>query len=255
MLNKIYVFLSSLVVAQATVNVCIPLHSSFSEEVSNPDELFKEIKDAIVAQTSNKSNLHIEHLDVNISHPAIRVLGTLDDLDLYHFHEFDICFLENIFLNLSYYQFDVFNLTFRNLRIEGKYNITGDIGDFFDIYGVGDFWIELLNFSIAMTNFSINVTDEICLPVNIDINLQQVKNHFDKFMDDPDLEKLFNDAIMDILPETFNILWAEMKDIFDKPLEDEINNIIHHHNISALMHTLRRAQNVKTAPYCYSTYN
>ncbi|KYB29377.1 hypothetical protein TcasGA2_TC032224 [Tribolium castaneum] len=249
---RIYFFLSSLLVARATVNICIPLHSS-SAEVSTPDDLFKEIKDEIVAKTSNKSNLHLEHLDVDVSHPAISLYGTMDDLDLYHFHEFDICFLENLFLNLSYYQFDVFNLTFRNLRVEGKYNLTGDIGDLFDIYGVGDFWMELRNFSIAMTNFSINVTDEICIPVNIDINLQEVRNQFDNFMEDPDLEILLNGTMMNILPESFSIFWAEMKAIFDKPLEDEINNIIHH-NVPAILHALRSAQNVKAAPYCYSTY-
>lgn len=71
------------------------------------------------------------------------LLGTFDDVRLFHFHEFDICFLENLFLNRTYYQFDVFNLTFRNLSVNGKYDLNGDIGDLFDIYGDGDFWYVL----------------------------------------------------------------------------------------------------------------
>lgn len=37
-------------------------------------------------------------------------------------------------------KFDLFNLTFRNISVVGEYNITGDIGELFDIWGAGHFW-------------------------------------------------------------------------------------------------------------------
>jgi hypothetical protein len=71
-----------------------------------------------------------------------------------------------------------------------------------------------------MTDFTFDVGDEICFPINIDIYLAEIGNHFFNFMDDDELEKLFNDVITSIAPESLGIIWEEMKEIFDKPLED-----------------------------------
>lgn len=39
-------------------------------------------------------------------------------------------------------------------------------------------------------------------------------------MYEPELEMLFNKVIKAILPESFGILWQEIKDIFDGPLQE-----------------------------------
>jgi hypothetical protein len=71
-----------------------------------------------------------------------RIQGALDNVLIYNLHDFIVCFLENLELNATShtYKFDVFNLTFKNVRVEGEYNITGDLGDIFDLFGDGNFW-------------------------------------------------------------------------------------------------------------------
>jgi hypothetical protein len=54
----------------------------------------------------------------------------------------------------------------------------------------------------------------------IGLTYDSFQNHFFNFMDDDELEKLFNDVITSIVPESLGIIWEEMKEIFDKPLED-----------------------------------
>jgi hypothetical protein len=73
-------------------------------------------------------------------------------------------------------------------------------------------------------------------------------------MDDDELEKLFNDVITSIAPESLGIIWEEMKEIFDKPLEDEINDILHGRNVRGVFNILRNLKmDVTSAPYCYDT--
>ncbi|RZB40572.1 uncharacterized protein BDFB_008715, partial [Asbolus verrucosus] len=80
--------------------------------------------------------------------------------------------------------------------------------------------IEFENFSVAMTNFSWNISNhEFCFPINIDLDFYIIKNYFDNLMGD-ELEALINRVISAIGPEALEIIWSEMKDIFDKPLED-----------------------------------
>lgn len=67
-------------------------------------------------------------------------MGPIDDVKIYNLLDFRICFLENIIPDPGHYQFDVFNLTFHNVRVEGVYNVTGDLADIFDVYGDGNFW-------------------------------------------------------------------------------------------------------------------
>jgi hypothetical protein len=90
----------------------------------------------------NKPNFDLDHIDLDINHPAIRIQGALDNVLIYNLHDFIVCFLENLELNATShtYKFDVFNLTFKNVRVEGEYNITGDLGDIFDLFGDGNFW-------------------------------------------------------------------------------------------------------------------
>lgn len=57
-------------------------------------------------------------------------ISNLDEFDMKLFSEIDVG--EN--------KFDLFNLTFRNISVVGEYNITGDIGELFDIWGAGHFW-------------------------------------------------------------------------------------------------------------------
>ncbi|KAJ3628327.1 hypothetical protein MTP99_015640 [Tenebrio molitor] len=255
---KLVLYFSVLCLTEATINICIPLHSS-DVKATSPHKLLKEIKNDISTMLSveeNKPNFDLDHIDLDINHPAIRIQGALDNVLIYNLHDFIVCFLENLELNATShtYKFDVFNLTFKNVRVEGEYNITGDLGDIFDLFGDGNFWVELRNFSIAMTDFTFNVGDEICFPINIDIYLAEMGNHFFNFMDDDELEKLFNDVITSIAPESLGIIWEEMKEIFDKPLEDEINDILHGRNVRGVFNILRNLKmDVTSAPYCYDT--
>ncbi|XP_063926178.1 uncharacterized protein LOC135139775 [Zophobas morio] len=253
-------FLGALATAEATIYVCIPTQSSDATSAS-ADDVFKSIvNDASkkIKADADEPNAVIEHVDLNITHPAIRLVGPIDDVKIYNLLDFRICFLENIIPDPGHYQFDVFNLTFHNVRVEGVYNVTGDLADIFDVYGDGNFWVELHNLSLAMVNCTINITsDGICLPVNLEIDLQEIRNHFSGLMGDDELEDLFNRVVTDIVPEALKIVWRELEDMFDAALQDEIQDII---NAifgggfpASLVTTFNDAQNgkPKSKSYCY----
>lgn len=57
----------------------------------------------------------------------------------------------------------------------------------------------------------------------------------DNFMCDPDLEGVFNKAIGAILPESLQLIWSEMKDLYD-PFIQKVNKIFkNQHLITSLM--------------------
>lgn len=82
-------------------------------------------------------------------------MANLDDYEMKFFSEIDI----------GKNEIQLFNLTFKNISMVGEYNMTGNIGDLFDIWGAGHFWYVsykvlerflnylLINKSLCYVNF------------------------------------------------------------------------------------------------------
>jgi len=239
-----------LLAVEGTINVCVPLNSVNSQDEISTNTLLEEIKTDIKAKFSDNNHvIDVGHIDLDLTHPAIRVNGTLDNVLLSNLFEYNMCLLD---IDLATTKFTVFNLTFNHIKVKGNYDITGNIGDLFDIFGTGDFWIKMMNFSIAMTHFNLSIGEEICFPINIDMDLVGMKNNFKGLMNDAELEELFNDAIKAIAPECLAIIWSEIKDIFDGPLEKAINDYLHNQNVvQAMSRIVIGADNI-TLPYCFT---
>lgn len=67
---------------------------------------------------------------------------------------------------------EVFDFRFNNISFDGQYNMTGDIGDLFDIYGDGPFWLNFINLRVRMPA---NLTENICLVTEIFIKLESIE--------------------------------------------------------------------------------
>ncbi|XP_074033647.1 uncharacterized protein [Leptinotarsa decemlineata] len=155
---------------------------------------------------------------VNFTHPAISLDILFDNLTVSH--------LTNIKPSIFNEKKQILNLTFPHIFAEGEYDMMGNIGDLFDIFGKGHFRGRLIDVSIALTlDFIFNSTS-ICVPATLDVRIGKVMLNFSHFMGDKDMEKLMNKGFSKILPEIIRVFWEEMKEGNDPSIEEWINSII-----------------------------
>jgi len=132
-------------------------------------------------------------------------------------------------LQLQNDQLKLVNLTFTNVTFEADYyNLTGNIGQLFDVFGQGNFWAKAYDFSISFSILAINLnTTDLCIPVSVDVDLQKIDVNFANIMNnDPELCPLFNAAFCAILPDIIRGVWQEVKDGNEARLEKIINDLI-----------------------------
>jgi hypothetical protein len=115
------------------------------------------------------------------------------------------------------------NLTFPYLTIDGLYKINGIIGDSIPVFGDGKFWLNLIDFKLAISAIIKFEYPKLRLTsLNIDIKLRKLQNHFDNLMRDEEIGELFNKAISKMAPEAVDMLWPDVK----KPVEEQIKNYV-----------------------------
>ncbi|XP_025830697.1 uncharacterized protein LOC112904584 [Agrilus planipennis] len=123
--------------------------------------------------------LTIEFIDLNITHEVGRFVGYARDIEVRHLSRFK---LDHISLNLQNRL--SFNITFPYLKVIGFYEINGNVGDMFRIFGKGPFWLKLQGLSIsavAQLRFNMKHNPSYYLEwLKIKVKLQkiQVKFHF-----------------------------------------------------------------------------
>ncbi|VEN52592.1 unnamed protein product [Callosobruchus maculatus] len=183
---------------------------------------YSDIQNAVKELGLSGKDIHIDHLPFNFSHPAIRIAGVFDDVTVSNMFDYTLEKLE--FIDKK--NFLIFNITFHNISVNGLYDMKGNIGELFNIFGKGKYWFQMINFNIIAT-MEWPLFDNgtaICATSNVDVSLQQAKSHFYNLMEDPELEELMNDAMENMAPEIVQILWEEAKENYD----DIIKKIIEH---------------------------
>jgi hypothetical protein len=109
------------------------------------------------------------------------------------------------------------------LTIDGLYKINGIIGDSIPVFGDGKFWLNLIDFKLAISAIIKFEYPKLRLTsLNIDIKLRKLQNHFDNLMRDEEIGELFNKAISKMAPEAVDMLWPDVK----KPVEEQIKNYV-----------------------------
>ncbi|CAH1988628.1 unnamed protein product [Acanthoscelides obtectus] len=108
---------------------------------------------------------------------------------------------------------------------------------------------QMINFNIAATMEwppYVNTT-AICATSDVDVSVQQVKNHFYNLMGDPELEELMNDAMESLGPEMVQILWKEFKEFYGDYIRKIIEDIINGNKFTGITsHVLQATvQNLK----------
>jgi hypothetical protein len=139
------------------------------------------------------------------------------------------------------------------LTIDGLYKINGIIGDSIPVFGDGKFWLNLIDFKLAISAIIKFEYPKLRLTsLNIDIKLRKLQvsrhftwkcssdevltlqNHFDNLMRDEEIGELFNKAISKMAPEAVDMLWPDVK----KPVEEQIKNVSFYYFLRPLKHPL-----------------
>ncbi|CAH0559418.1 unnamed protein product, partial [Brassicogethes aeneus] len=202
---------------ESKVTICLNLTQEQTQSLTRTDILNKF--------TDEMNNwIFVEHADFNFTHPAISAKGTLDNLNISNILntttslDYDYAEEDNEGANFT------FSLT--NVSIVGEYNLTGDIGDLFDIFGAGSFWLNLQITIIAIFN-AIGDESSICVPLDISIELPVVDGHLDNFMNpyknDTEFEDLMNKAIINLAPLMVEEFVLEFKNAFDDEIQEYFN--------------------------------
>lgn len=67
-----------------------------------------------------------------------RLNGSLSNLTISQLDQYDLEIMK--WYDVLHERFQIFRLTFYNMSFVGNYDVYGNIGELFDIYGVGSFW-------------------------------------------------------------------------------------------------------------------
>ncbi|KAG5885185.1 hypothetical protein JTB14_036493 [Gonioctena quinquepunctata] len=213
--------------ARGSINICWNVFKHDSSHVQTGADL------------EYKESNFVDHFVLNFTHPAISIYAILDNLTLSN--------LTNLQPSINKDN-QILNLTFPNITIEGVYDLKGNIGDLFDIFGNGTFWMHLLNFSIGVTIEPYLKGFSVCANTTVNIDLQQFQIQLNDFMADEELGELMNKAFCSIVPEILRVLWEEEKEDKDEEIEKWINSIINGNpDVSALVveYIKKNRENVK----------
>ncbi|KAH1014433.1 hypothetical protein HUJ05_012296, partial [Dendroctonus ponderosae] len=133
---------------------------------------------------------------------------------------------------------EIFNFTIANAFVNGSYDLDGYVGKnrLFDIYGKGNFMIELNNLSVAVvSSLSLN-SSRLCFPMMVKVFVEDCESHFENFMNgDVDLDPLLNGVIQEIIPDAIRIIFREQVDVADPYIQSIINEIFDGKTISDLL--------------------
>ncbi|CAG9853990.1 unnamed protein product [Phyllotreta striolata] len=163
--------------------------------------------------------IFISNVSLTFNHPAIRLNAEFKNVSIWN---------TSYVVNTFFQNNQLVNLTFPNISLVGDYySMKGNIGQLFDIFGEGDFWCYLTNFSVSFSILSLNLnTTDFCVPVSLDVDLQKANIHFNNLMDDPELCDLFNEGFCSLMPDIVKDVWEEAKEANDPWLEARINSIL-----------------------------
>ncbi|XP_060520602.1 uncharacterized protein LOC132698501 [Cylas formicarius] len=243
----VWVLLFSFKGTDAEIDICLPFNSisesdrsiflkNFSSQVP---KLIEEIQLkagwSVCDEKSGGICTTVDYFDINFSHPALTLFGNfkkmslqVSDTSLKYFHTFGS-------------DFQLVNITFGNIAINGTYNWSGFVGanELFDIYGSGPFWANPVNFSVGV-NMDLNFTSpEHCLAIEIRVYLPKFNSNFSELMNgDDELCPLLNGAISDIGPDAVRIIWDEYVNSIDGPLPQAIDKILEWDRKTSLLTTL-----------------
>ncbi|KAJ3650314.1 hypothetical protein Zmor_022009 [Zophobas morio] len=186
--------------------------------------------------------LHIEKIEFDVVHDAAGLKGNVQDVTVRHISKFVIDDEKFKDLGGLRYKLDL-NLTFPRLTIDGFYKLNGLVGDSIPIFGEGEFWLNLIDFKLAIS--TVIQFDHLKLKLTslfINIKLRKLENHFDNFMHDEEIGELFNKAISKMAPEAIDLLWPDIKKPIEEQVKNYVNSVFDNATISSLA---RRLFNVK----------
>jgi len=179
-------------------------------------------------------------LDINFTHPAISLNGTFDNLCIEGFDKGVFCMLDrfNILFTCGPFvhpPFDLFNITFPHLNLTGNYNLTGNLGDLFDVFGIGPFSLNLTDVEVYAKNVNCtaNFTKACIDNISVNVSISAVDNYFYNLMNDTEIEHLFNKVIKEILPETVFVIWNEIKEWTEPYLQYFLDHLFDNKTLQA----------------------
>ncbi|KAL1512462.1 hypothetical protein ABEB36_002049 [Hypothenemus hampei] len=234
----------------AEVQVCLNLeYLSKARGISDISGLLKEVRedinnaifDNLIPMEFSQFPLSSDFTSYNFSlkHPAITISG--------NFYNGSLSVTQAIirYFTIASQRFELFNLTFPNIYINGSYDINGFIGTnvSFDIYGKGDsFFINLTNLSVALIiGLEVNSTS-FCIPLTIDVDLKDCQSHFKDLMNgDKEMDPLFNRLIPTLIPDSIKIIYREYADWADPYIQQIIDDILrktHSDSLKQLLYIL-----------------
>ncbi|KAJ8921532.1 hypothetical protein NQ315_003152 [Exocentrus adspersus] len=224
------------------LTICIPTKGNESDVEGDYRLLLTNLKQELSALLDGDSSFFLDHLDFNLDHPAVALKGLLHNVTAKNMQDFHIDFFKDI--DIIRNRIEIFNLTFRNVSTFGEYNMTGNIGELFDIWGAGSFWANVYNFSISAQTKIPNITSTAtCLFIDVKVTLQKLESWFDNMMDDEELEEIMNGAIMDLATEAVESIWDQLKDDFHGPLQKWIDAVINGNSSHIIARILQMKQN------------
>jgi len=182
--------------------------------------------------------LRIERIDFDIVHEAATLKGNVRNVTVRRISKFIIDDLQFKDLGNWLFRLDL-NLTFPLLLIDGKYKVNGLIGDTFKIFGDGNFWLKVSNFSIGTsTLLKFESIRPRVVGMNIDVKLRKLQNKFENLMNDEEVGALFNKAISKMAPEAVDILWPELKQPIQKKVIKLVNNVLENTTVANVVRRL-----------------
>ncbi|CAH1183260.1 unnamed protein product [Phaedon cochleariae] len=171
--------------------------------------------------------LHIDKIEFNVNHEAANVKGRAEDLTIRHISKFLVD--KESFSDLGKLRFKLdLNLTFPYIKVNGTYNIDGEVGGAFRIFGNGPFRLNLIDLKLG-TSTILKFTLPARLRVesiSLDVKLKKLENNFENLMKDKETGVLINKAISKLAPEALRLLWPELKPSIEVQVKKYINDIL-----------------------------
>ncbi|CAH1101779.1 unnamed protein product [Psylliodes chrysocephalus] len=205
-MGKIYIIFLVLGInalnVSAKLNICLHLWNEVEGNSQSDTNLL-----------NSNDPIFVKDFPLSFNHSALRLDGDFKNISIWNMTYTTSTYLQNG-------QF--INLTFPNISLVGDYySMKGRIGDLFDIWGEGDFWCYLYDFSVSFSILPLDLnTTDFCVPVSIDVDLQKIQIHFNNLMDGTDVGDLFNKGFCTIIPEIIRGVWQEIKEANDAKIEE-----------------------------------
>ncbi|XP_011153115.1 uncharacterized protein LOC105191425 isoform X1 [Harpegnathos saltator] len=177
----------------------------------------------------------LDEIDIDTDNPEIgKVHLVIEDLELRKLSTF---LIDRAKLSLIGPTIAI-NISIPEIYASGLYNISGVLGDTYQLRGEGPFQATIRDFR-AYVNTMLGYSRGMYMKSFVlDFSLRAIKIHLENFMGGLDVGKIMSKVFEELTPEALDIIKPDILPIIQNYVSSHVNETIHHLTMRDLFHIL-----------------